>query len=299
MERRRKRPGSKKETKWMKQEEEEGEDTIIDQMKREEAAARSRSRYVEVQGTFDWKVNDKCETMVDGLWRPAHIKKIKRGHPYVQVEDMLGTLYNQKLRVRREFYEKRMSQEGIDDDDDDEGPGLNQQSAATSLRIKSAASVKDRGSKAQSLAAKNAREKQRQRLLASKKQERIEAIERKKKEEQRKKLQQKQQIQRKRVAKKRVQAQRPKKKIRVESHLPLEKKREEEVVQKELKLLVESMEFQDLIKSIISTGREKGEELTKRKIRSKIEAQLELPAGTLNKAKKTISKYIDNAMSDG
>ncbi|GAB5355052.1 hypothetical protein AAMO2058_000172800 [Amorphochlora amoebiformis] len=57
---------------------------------------------------YPWKINDKCETLIDGDWRPASIIKIKSGYPYVKVKDMLGNLFNQRLRVSTETYRTRM-----------------------------------------------------------------------------------------------------------------------------------------------------------------------------------------------
>lgn len=45
-----------------------------------------------------WSPGDKCEARVDGEWRPATVKKVRKGRIYINVEGMLGQFFDKTLR---------------------------------------------------------------------------------------------------------------------------------------------------------------------------------------------------------
>jgi len=113
------------------------EKEIAEALREQELLSELTDEYVEPEKGYEWRKGDPCETMVDGSWRHARIVKVSRGHPYVRVAGMLGTFYNQRLRIKREDFELR------------ENP-----SSEASHRSESMMSGSNRGKVAQQLAAK-------------------------------------------------------------------------------------------------------------------------------------------------
>uniref|UniRef100_A0A7S3YN71 DEK C-terminal domain-containing protein n=1 Tax=Lotharella globosa TaxID=91324 RepID=A0A7S3YN71_9EUKA len=127
------------------------EEDVTTALKERELLEQLEDKYVEPEKGYEWRAGDTCQTMVDGLWRHAFIKKVRKGHPYVQVEGMLGVLYNQRLRITREEFEMRTKGENVNEN--------NSSSYGAPVSKASTIPTSQRGKIAQESAMKKAQEK--------------------------------------------------------------------------------------------------------------------------------------------
>jgi len=308
------------------------EETMEGQLAQEEVDRRNHNKeedWIEPGDEFEWRKGDKCWSKMYGSWIRSEVAKVKKGYPYLRVENFLGLVTNQLIRIKRKMYNKRMSETypGWQEEEPEEEEHLEKDVPRDKDFVGTAVStpVSKRGRKAQLYAAaksskissssrmkkeekknllrdnymeKNAARKRKQgdrirreeeEVIASKEDEKVRSKKRKTTSKLNTANEQRQE---------QLQQNREKHRKRQQSTTKpgTQKQREEE--ENLLDALVNTPQFKDKIIQIVKEGLRTDSTLTKRMVRSKLEKFLAIGKGVLDRRKKKINLYIAEALSE-